>query len=72
LSCGGTGQCVCTPGPAFCDGDDLVICDGTAIVDADRCQGNDRSLLTTCDNGDLERRRLRLAPALRALGRPHL
>src|SRR5690606_15657974 len=54
LSCGGTGQCLCTPGPAFCDGDDLVICTGAAIVDADRCQGADGSLLTTCDDGDLD------------------
>lgn len=53
LSCGGTGQCLCTPGPAFCDDDDLVVCNGTAIVDADRCQGDDGSLLATCDNGDL-------------------
>jgi len=52
LACGGTGQCVCTPGPAFCDDDDLVVCNGTAIVAADQCQG-DGSLLTTCDNGDL-------------------
>lgn len=52
LSCGGAGQCVCAPGPAFCDGDELVICNGTAIVPADQCQG-DGSLLTTCDNGDL-------------------
>jgi len=53
LSCGGTGQCLCTPGPAFCDGDDLLVCNGAAIVDADPCQGADGSLLTTCDNGDL-------------------
>jgi hypothetical protein len=53
LSCGGTGQCLCTPGPAFCDGDDLVVCNGTAIVDADRCQGADGSLLATCNDGDL-------------------
>ena len=54
LSCGGTGQCLCTPGPAFCDGDDLVQCNGTAIVAADRCQGAAGNVLTTCDNGDLE------------------
>ena len=54
FSCGGTGQCLCTPGPAFCDGDDLVQCNGTAIVAADRCQGAGGNILTTCDDGDLE------------------
>jgi hypothetical protein len=53
LFCGGTGQCICTPGPAFCDDDDLVICDGRNIVPADQCQGEDGDILTTCDNGDI-------------------
>jgi hypothetical protein len=53
LFCGGTGQCICTPGPAFCSGDTLVACDGTGLVTADQCQGDDGDILTTCDNGDL-------------------
>jgi hypothetical protein len=54
LFCGGTGQCLCNAGPAFCDDDDLLICNGTAIVPADPCQGAQSDILTTCDNGDLQ------------------
>lgn len=53
LVCSGAGQCICTPGPAFCSGDDLLVCDGGELFFADPCQGEDGDILTTCDDGDL-------------------
>jgi len=52
LFCGGTGQCLCTAGDLDCAGDTLLVCNGTAFVPGDQCQGGG-DVLTTCDDGDL-------------------
>jgi hypothetical protein len=52
FSCRGNGQCSCDPGTLFCDGDELLVCDGTAIVRANQCQGPDGNILVTCDDGE--------------------
>ena len=55
LLCTGAGQCVCTPGVASCDGDELLVCNGAgnAIVPGERCSGRNGNVLRTCDDGQV-------------------